>query len=209
MDDQPTRVLIVDDDLFVRTALAQLLSTRKEIQVIGTFEDGAVAAAAAAEARPDVVLVDINMPLMEGPDAVRAVLAACPSAKVLALTSLTTQEAAAEMLAAGALGFLTKDTPVAAMVASVRAIHAGLTVLAGPAAGLVTSRRASPDELNLHEHEAEVLKLVATGLSNPEIAERLFLSLSTVKYLIATLMARLGAENRVQLAIKAHGLGLG
>jgi DNA-binding NarL/FixJ family response regulator len=202
-----TRVIIVDDDLFVRTMLTQILDRAAGVEVIASYANGADAAAAAAELRPDVALVDINMPEVDGPQTVALLRAASPSTQVLALTSLASPAAAASMLHAGALGFLPKDLPLPALLHSIQAASHGVAVLAGGASGLV-DKRAAITVPELTATELQVLRLLAAGHTNEQIAERLYLAASTVKHQVSVLLTKLGATNRVTLAVRAHELGL-
>ncbi len=203
-----TRVVIVDDDLFVRSTLADLLSASGAIEIVATYDSGVEAAEHAAGDRAHVALVDISMPALSGPETTARLRAASPATRVLALTSLTQPEAAASMIAAGALGFLPKDLPVPAMVHSIEAARRGVSVLAGAGAGLVR-RQAPPDRPDLTETEVQILRLVRDGQTNDQIAGAVYLSPSTVKYHVSALLTKLGATNRVTLAIKAHELQLG
>ena len=202
-----TRVIIVDDDLFVRTMLTQLLDRAAGIEVLASYANGAEAALAAAESKPDVALVDINRPEVDGPKATALLRAASPTAQVLALTSLADPSAAASMLQAGALGFLPKDLPLPALLHSIQAASHGVAVLAGGAAGLIDKRptATAPD---LTQSEQQVLELLAAGHTNEQIADRLYLAVSTVKHQVSTLLTKLNATNRVTLAVRAHELGL-
>lgn len=206
--DAAVRVVIIDDDLFVRTTLAKLLDRSGDIQVLGVFGDGPAAVESMLSNPPDVALIDISMPEIDGMETTRRVLAAVPSVRVLALTSLSNERAAAGMLNAGAVGFLMKDTPVGAMVLSIRAVYAGLSVLSAPATSLISTAGSTIETPHLSDVEQTILRLVAQGLTNANIAEQVFLAASTVKYHISALMTKLGASNRVALAIRAHELGL-
>lgn len=204
-----TRVMIVDDDLFVRTMLSDILGYAQGIEVVGAFEDGAEAVRAAAADPPDVALVDIVMPLLDGPETTRRLRRAAPETQVLALTSLADPEWAAAMLDAGALGFLPKDLPLAAMIHSIEAARYGVAVLAGGAFGLLGGRDRKPEIPALSETETRILELLLAGRTNNEIAQLVYLSPSTVKHQVSALMEKLGATNRVTLAIRARELGIG
>jgi DNA-binding NarL/FixJ family response regulator len=201
--------MIVDDDLFVRTLLSDILGHAEGIEVMGAWEDGAAAARAAADDPPDVALVDIVMPLLDGPETTRRLRAASPTTQVLALTSLADPQWAAAMLDAGALGFLPKDLALPAMVHSIQTARYGVAVLAGGAFGLLAGRQAKPEPPALNETEIRILELVLAGRTNNEIARQVYLSPSTVKHQVSALMERLGATNRVTLAIRARELGIG
>lgn len=204
-----TRVIIVDDDLFVRSALADLLSQAAGVEIVGTYDDGDTALAEAACLRPDVALVDIAMPRMNGPQTTRELLAISPATRVLALTSLTDPDSAAAMLSAGAIGFLPKDLPVAGMAHAIGAAHHGIAVMAGAATPLRPTPSPLPPATPLSDIERRILAAVVAGQTNSEIARLVFLSPSTVKHQVSALMNKLGASNRVTLAIQARALGLG
>ena len=202
-----TSVIIVDDDLFVRTVLAQLLDRAPGIEVLGAFANGADAAEAATTLAPDVALVDINMPEVDGPMATVLLRTAAPRTQVLALTSLADPSAAASMLQAGALGFLPKDLPLPALVHSIQAAGHGVAVLAGGASGLIDTRAAAKIP-PLTDLERKVLELLASGHTNEQISEQLYVAVSTVKHQISALLTKFEANNRVTLAVSAHELGL-
>lgn len=200
--------MLLDDDLYVRTSLARLLDRAEDIQVIATYDNGLKAVGAMADDPPDIALIDISMPVTDGIETTRRLRDAAPSVRILALTSVSTEQAAAGMLEAGAVGFLMKDTPVTAMVHSIRAANAGLSVLSGPASRLISTRRAESGLPDLSEVEVAILRLLAQGMTNAAIAPRVFLAASTVKYHISALMVKLDASNRVALAVPATELGL-
>lgn len=202
-----TTVMLVDDDLFVRTRLEDLLR-RAGAVISGTFADGPSAIdAVRGGLRPDVALVDIVMAPVSGPELVPALLKLLPELPVVALTSLGDEAAAASMIDAGAVGFLTKDTPIPAIVHSLRAASAGVSVLSPVAIGLLDGGRVRPDRPELSEREVRILKLLCDGLENQEIAVKVFLSEHTVKYHISRLMQKLRARNRASLAAQAKDFG--
>jgi DNA-binding NarL/FixJ family response regulator len=203
-----TRVVIVDDDLFVRSTLAGLLSAAPGIEVVATYDSGIEASAHAAGDRAHVTLVDISMPALGGPETTARLRAECPSTRVLALTSLTDPSAAAAMIAAGALGFLPKDLSVPAMVHAIEAARRGVSVLAGAGAELLGQQAPPVERPKLSDTEVAILRLVRDGQTNEQIAGAVYLSPSTVKYHVSALITKLGATNRVTLAIKAHELRL-
>ena len=203
-----TRVIIVDDDPFVRTMLANCLEAAPGLTVRGTYESGLEAVAALAADRPHVALVDIVMPDPDGPETTRRVRAASPHTQVLALTSLTDPQAASAMLHAGALGFLPKDLSPEAIIHAVQTARHGIAVLAGAAGGLI-ERRHRPDLAELlSPAERQILLLIRDGRTTDEIARAVYLSPSTVKYHVTVLMEKLGATNRVTLAVRGFELGL-
>ncbi len=202
-----TRVIIVDDDLFVRTTLANELRAMG-IEVPGRYASGLDAVAAIRHDRPHVALVDVVMPDPDGPATTRLLREASPRTQVLALTSLTDPKAASAMLNAGALGFLPKDLSPEAIVHAVQSARHGLAVLGGAGAGMVERQHRADVADMLTPVERQILVMIREGSTTEEISRAVFLSQSTVKYHIAALMEKLGASNRVRLAIRAYELGL-
>lgn len=198
----PIRVMIVDDDLFVRSHLSELLPRVGNVTISGVFTSGADGVAGIAIDPPDVVLMDIAMVPMDGIEATRRIHRLHPLVKVLALTSLADLAVVARMRAAGAAGFLFKDTPVVAMARAIEATHHGLLVMSDGALDRPIADRA-PALAQLNETEFQILKLVCQGLTNGQIATAVSLAPSTVKHYISTLMQRLGVTNRTMLAIGA------
>jgi len=223
------RVLLADDDPLVRTGLRLLLGGAADIEVVGEVGDGAQVAAAVARLRPDVVLMDIRMPVLDGIAATRALTGragaaagaagAGPAGRVPAVIVLTTFDAdgnVLESIRAGAAGFLLKHTPPEQLVAAVRRAGVGEPVLsptvarrlmdhvAGSDAGS-GSRAAAADRLaRLSDRERQVAVAVAEGWSNGEIADRLFMSVGTVKAHVSSALSKLDLANRIQLALLAH-----
>ncbi|MGR2753433.1 response regulator [Agromyces arachidis] len=212
-DAVPTRVLLVDDQELVRVGF-RLILERAGLDVVGEAGDGAAAVAAAAELAPDVVLMDIRMPIMDGIEATRRVLEADASRRVLALTTFDLDEIVFAAVRAGASGFLLKDVPPADLVHAVRVVARGEAMLAPAPTARLLERFAdapSPDAAlprDLTDREVEIIRLVARGRSNAEIGATLFLSESTVKTYVSRLLAKLGAHDRVQIAILAYESGL-
>lgn len=203
-----TRVVIVDDDPFVRTMLANCLESARGLTVCGSYQSGADAVEALDADRPDVALVDVVMPGLDGPETTRRLRAASPRTQVLALTSLTDPAAASAMLNAGALGFLPKDLAPEAIIHAVQTARHGIAVLAGSSAGLV-DRRSRPDVDDLFSPtERRILALIRQGRTTEQIAREVYLSVSAVKYHLSALMEKLGATNRVTLAVRAVELGI-
>lgn len=203
-----TRVIIVDDDLYVRTSLARELDTVPTITVAGVYSDGIQAVRQVLADRPQVALVDIAMPILDGPETTRRLKEADPSIHVLALTSLTDSKSAAEMVAAGAAGFLPKDLPVDAIAYAVQAARHGVAVLAGPGVDLIGNDHRPDLALFLNDTERQILQLIGQGMTTNQIAQQVYLAPSTVKYHITALLRKLGATNRVTLAVRAHELGI-
>jgi len=207
------RVLIADDQALIRAGLSALLRAAG-LDVAGEAENGVQAVELAASLRPDVIIMDIRMPVLDGLDATERILAAAPGARILVLTTFDLDEYVYRALAAGAAGFLLKETPPAAIVAAVHAVAAG-DVLISPAITqrLVETyalhhRRTTTDLAGLTARETEVLRLVAHGLSNAQIAARLVLSESTVKTHVKNLMGKLDLSSRAQVVVAGYESGL-
>lgn len=203
-----TRVILVDDDPLVRTMLTNCLNAAPGLVVRGSYGSGTAAVAALPADQPHVALVDIVMPDPDGPETTRLLRAASPRTQVLALTSLADPQAAAAMLNAGALGFLPKDLAPEAIVHAVQSARHGLAVLGGAGAGLVDRRPSTDLAELLSPTERKILLLIREGRTTEQIAREVYLSPSTVKYHVTALMEKLGATNRVTLAIRALELGL-
>ncbi len=211
------RVLIVDDyDLF-RTGLATLLGEEDNIEVVAQASGGRMGVRLARELRPDVILMDLRMPDLDGIDAIRAIVEERPEARVVALTVLADDAAVAEAMAAGACGFLAKDSPTQDVVSALRAAAHGSAWLAPRAAEVVLSslrraRRTDTPAKGKHEalspRELDVLRLLARGLENAEIAAELNVSPRTVKNHVSRILEKLGLTSRVQAAIYAVRQGL-
>ena len=212
------RVLLVDDQALFREALATLLSVREEVDVVGEAADGAAAVECAARLRPDVVLMDLRMPGLDGIAATRRLRAGQPDVRVIALTTFDTDEEVFAALRAGAVGYLLKDVSSARLVEAVLAAARGESVLQPSVAAKVVARVAAlPDEavprprppvVPLSERELAVVRLLAEGRSNREIAADLFLAEGTVKNHVTALLGKLGARDRTQAALRARALGL-
>ncbi|WP_430600721.1 response regulator [Brevibacterium sp. K72] len=205
-------VLVADDQALVRDGIVVVLSLTDGIEVIGEARNGTEAIALAAELEPDVVLMDLRMPGLSGAEATAQLTQSRPDIRVLVLTTFADDASIDSALRAGAAGYLTKDAGREEMVAAIRATAVGGTPLdtriAGRVvAGLPEARPASVRDRfpELTAREAEVLDLMAEGASNPEIAERLFLGVSTVKSHINALFAKLGVSRRQDAIALAHG----
>ncbi len=206
-----TSVLIVDDQALLRASFRLLVDNEPDLTVVGEAGTGAEAVRVAAELRPDVVLMDIRMPEMDGIAATRLL----DGPKVLVLTTFDLDEYVFGALRAGAAGFLLKDTPPAELLAAVRVVAAGESLLSPSVTRQLIAefvRRPSPPAVRglevLTEREKEVLLLVASGLSNAEIMAALHVSTGTVKTHIGNLLAKLHARDRAQLVIAAYESGL-
>jgi DNA-binding NarL/FixJ family response regulator len=214
----PVRVLLVDDQALFREALSTLLQVRPEIEVVGEAGDGAAALRQAAELRPDVVLMDLHMPVLDGIAATRRLRVEQPGVRVLALTTFDDDEDVFAALRAGAVGYLLKDVSADRLVEGLLAAARGESVLQPSVAARVVARVAQlPDELPrrpqplvvpLSDRELDVLRLLAEGRSNREISAVLFLAEGTVKNHVTNVLAKLGARDRTQAALRARALGL-
>ena len=203
------RVLLVDDHVVVRAGLEELLRTTGEIEVVGAAADGAEAVRLAVERAPDVVLMDLEMPGVDGIEATRRVLAAGSDAAVVVLTSFSDRERILQALDAGAVGYLLKDAEPHELVSAIRAAARGESPLAPKAASAVLgARRERAPAAELTEREREVLSLVGAGLQNKEIARRLGISEKTVKAHLTSVFRQLGVFDRTQAALWAQRHGL-
>ncbi len=213
------RVLIVDDQTIVRAGFAALLAAQPDIDVVGECGDGREAVHLAEVHRPDVVLMDIRMPGMDGIDATRRILGepANSATRVLVLTTFDVDEYVYEALSAGASGFLLKDSTADDLVSAVRVVARGDALLAPQVTGRLIREfarqrrvrpRPAPELETLTARETEVLTLIAGGLSNAEIAERLVVSEHTVKTHVARVFTKLGLRDRAQAVVLAYESGL-
>jgi DNA-binding NarL/FixJ family response regulator len=211
-------VLIVDDQALVRAGFRMILDAEEDIDVAGEAADGADAVAEAQRLRPDVILMDVRMPQVDGIEATRRVLADGLDTKVVMLTTFDMDEYVYDALRAGASGFLLKDVPPEQLVAGIRAVAQGDALLAPSVTRRVieefvrrppASVQAMPPEVaDLTARELEVLQLVAKGLSNAEIAKELFVSETTVKTHVAHVLTKLRVRDRVQAVVLAYECGL-
>jgi len=211
-----TRLLIVDDDPLVRSALTFMLGGQPDLEVVGEAGDGREGVDRAAELKPDVVLMDIRMPRLNGLDATRRLLASDDPPRVIVLTTFDADEYVVEALAAGADGFLLKDTPPPEVVDAIRKVAQGDPMLS-PAVTRSLIRRVATSSRSpaavarlaeLTDREREVALAVGRGLSNAEIAAELYLSVPTVKAHVSRLFDKLEVTNRVQIAMCVHDAGL-
>jgi DNA-binding NarL/FixJ family response regulator len=212
------RVLIADDQALVRAGFRKLLESAPGVEVVGEAADGREAVAAAARCRPDVVLMDLRMPVLDGVGATRQLRVDHPAVRVLALTTFDGDDEVFPALRAGAVGYLLKDVSTQRLVEAVLAAARGESVLAPSVAAKVVARVAAMPEQDqpprqpladpLTGRELEILRHLAAGRSNREIAAAVFLSEGTVKNHVSSILAKLGARDRTQAALRASALGL-
>lgn len=206
------RVLVVDDQRLVREGIASLLAIQEGLCIVGTAVDGQEAIEQAKESAPDVILMDVRMPVMNGIQATERIRELLPECKVLMLTTFDDEEYIIKSLQAGAYGYLLKDTPAENLAQAIKLTHAGIYQLAPSVAGKLvgnwqTVQQAplpEPIQHDLTERELDVLRLLATGANNREIAERLVVSEGTVKNHVSSILSRLGLRDRVQAALYAR-----
>lgn len=205
MSDQPIRVMIVDDHNVVRSGLAAFLSVYDDLILAAEAGGGEEAVRLCSEARPDVVLMDLMMPGMDGAAATRAIREQCPDIQVVALTSFRDEELVQGALRAGAIGYLLKNVTADELAEAIRAAHAGRPTLAPEATQALIQATVRPDEpqFDLTPRELEVLGLMVQGLSNKEIAERLVISHSTVKFHVSSILSKMGVASRTEATMVA------
>ena len=218
----PIRVAIVDDDPLVRAALVMVLGGASDIELVGEGANGQQAIDLVGSASPDIVLMDIRMPVMDGLEATIAISRLASAPHIIVLTTFDADEYVARALAGGAQGFLLKDTPPADLVSAVRTVAAGDPILSpavtaslirqltAPAANRESRGRERAMALvdTLTEREREVALAVASGESNAQVAVQLYMSVATVKAHVSRVLTKLDATNRVQIAITMHDAGL-
>lgn len=207
------RVLVVDDEALVRDGLVAIVSSRDGLEVIGCAATGVEAVELVEQRCPDVVLMDLRMPGLDGIEATRRIVASGTSAHVLVLTTVETDEVVHEALRAGASGFLLKSVPREQLWIGIEAVAAGDALLAPSMTRRIIeqaldSGRRTPTEMALTDRQRDVVTLVARGLSNKEIAEQLFLAETTVKGYVSEVLARNNVRDRTQLVVLAYETGL-
>ena len=211
------RVLIADDQDLVRTGFRLILAGEPDLQVVGEAGDGAAAVQLSARLNPDVVLMDIRMPVLDGIAATRRILATDPETRIVILTTFDLDEYVYEALTAGASGFLLKDVKASTLADAIRTVHGGDALLAPSVTKRLVERFVSQQPTvavvpsavaTLTDREREVLLLIARGLSNTDIAHGLFLSHATIKSHISRIFTKLDVRDRAQAVIAAYNAGL-
>ena len=199
------KLILVDDHPMIRHGIKTMLLTFDDIRVIGEAGNGSDALALCEETEPDVMLMDVVMPGMDGLETTGAILARYPQVKIIVLTTFPEKDLVQRALEAGAFGYLLKDTPIDTLAGAIRSAYAGQSTLAPEATQALIQAQTSPPKLghDLSPREREVLALVVEGLSNDEIADRLVISPNTVRKHVSACMSKMGAANRAQLAAEA------
>lgn len=213
------RLLLVDDQNLICQGLKAMLSLENDLEVVGIANNGQVAIEQVAALQPDVVLMDVRMPVMDGREATRMITQQYPEVKVLVLSTFDDDQYIADAMRAGAKGYLLKDMPSEELAQAIRFVHLGYTqmapglmeklitgISAAPIQKTETQKPAATDSVQLTPREQEVLQLIGAGLTNRDIAQQLFISEGTVKTHVTHLLNRLSLRNRSQLAIYAHSM---
>jgi len=196
--DNKIRIMLVDDHAVVRSGLSAFLSVNPDLELVGEAENGEQAVVRANALKPDVILMDLMMPIMDGVAATMAIKKQNPGIQIIALTSFQEDELVQSALKAGAIGYLMKNVTARELAAAIKSARDGKMTLSPEAAqALVGASQQAEETEVLTDREREVLKLMVEGLNNAEIAERLVVSLSTVKYHISNILMKLGVDNRV------------
>jgi DNA-binding NarL/FixJ family response regulator len=209
------RVLLADDQALVRSGFRMILDSRDDVEVVGEAEDGIAAVALTTELAPDVILMDVRMPKLDGVEATRRVVGSGSQARILILTTFDLDEYVYEAIRAGASGFLLKDVQPVELVDAIRVVAAGNALLGTTVTKRLLERftdgapkTSAPTLDGLTEREREILALMASGLSNIEIADRLVVGETTVKTHVSSILRKLGVRDRVQAVIVAYDAGL-
>lgn len=197
---QPIRIMLVDDHLMVRCGLATFLIVFDDLQLVGEADSGEAALELCGKVLPDVILMDMVLPAMDGAATTRAILRQFPQIQVIALTSYKEGDLVKNALEAGAIGYLLKDVSADDLARAIRAAHSGRGTLSPEAAQALVETATQPPapDLNLTEREREVLDLLIDGLNNTQIAERLVVSASTIKSHVSSILSKLGVASRTE-----------
>jgi NarL family two-component system response regulator LiaR len=206
----PIRVLLVDDHAVVRSGLSAFLLAFDDLELVGEAGSGEEAVRLCDRLQPDVVLMDLVMPSMDGAQATRTIREKCPTIQVIALTSFKEKELVEGAMEAGAIGYLLKNVSADELAKAIREAHAGRPTLAPEATQALIQARRKPQKVgfDLTEREREVLALLVEGLNNPEIAQRLVVSRSTVKFHVSSILSKLGVASRTEAVAVAVKEGL-
>ena len=197
--DRPIKVMIVDDHAVVRSGLSAFLLAFDDLEHVGDASGGADAVSKCVSLRPDVVLMDLVMPGVDGAEATRRIKEACPEVQVIALTSYKEDDLVQGALKAGAISYLLKNVTADELAGAIRAAHAGRSTLAPEAAQVLIKAATEPaQDEGLTSRELEILRLMVHGDSNPDIAEKLFVSRSTVKFHVSNILMKLGTATRTE-----------
>jgi NarL family two-component system response regulator LiaR len=210
MDDTPIRILLVDDHSMVRASLAAFLDSYDDLDVIGEAQNGAIAVQQCQDLRPDVVLMDLIMPEMNGVEATQAIRRDYPEIRILALTSYKEDHLVHDALRAGASGFLLKDDSTEDLVEAVRDVYAGKTVMTPEAMQALLNTPAPQEAFHarLTEREIDILDYLVRGLTNKQIAEKLTLSPATIKFHVSSILSKMNATSRTEAVAIALQEGL-
>ncbi len=201
-------VVVADDHPVVRKGIVSLLDGEDDIQVVGSVADGQAAVEAALRERPSAVVMDLRMPVLDGVAAIAAIIGEWPDASILVLTTYSTDEAIVRAVEAGASGYLLKDAPADELIDAVRRCAAGETVLAAPIAKRLVERVRDPLASSLTSRELEILREVARGNTNAEIARQLYISAATVKSHLIHIYDKLGVSDRAAAVARAYETGV-
>jgi len=208
---QPIRILLVEDQTLMRQGLKTILDLEPGLQVSGEASDGEVGVRVALELRPDVILMDVQLPKLDGVEATAAICAAWPQARVIILTTFDRDDYVFRGVRSGAMGYLLKDAPATQLIDTIRRVHAGEVFIQPAIASRLLRELVRPQESpldTLSEREREVMVLLAQGITNRDIAEKLYITEGTVKNHVSNILAKLQAENRTRAADIARRYGL-
>jgi len=209
---EPTRILVVDDHKMVRNGLRTFISVNEDLTCVGEARNGEEAIERCAALQPDVILMDLKMPVMDGPTAIEQIRSRFPDVNIIALTTFDDAALARRAIEAGAVGYLLKDVEEEELISAIRLASEGRGVIAAEAMQALVARSAgtamASHDVNLTEREGDIIRLVASGLTNPQIAERLLISTSTVNFHVHNILDKLGAKTRTEAVSIASREGL-